>query len=72
MKTLSPKVQYDFRKSVTLTDLSVLPAQAYLLSLPDLTQEQIAHKMKQNLRGELTADMKEEPRILDDAHYGHV
>lgn len=38
---------------------------AYLLALPDLTHGQIAAMMRQNLRGELTADFREEQRRRD-------
>lgn len=37
----------------------------YLLSLPDLSRSEIAEKMRQNLRGELTADFRDEQRAQD-------
>ena len=38
---------------------------AYLLALPDRTHADVAAMMKQNLRGELTADFREEQRLQD-------
>ena len=37
----------------------------YLLALPDLTHSDVAALMRQNLRGELTADFREEQKIQD-------
>ena len=38
---------------------------AYLLALPNLTHAEVASMMRQNLRGELTADFREEQRSQD-------
>ena len=38
---------------------------AYLLALPDLSHSDIAAKMRQNLRGELTADFRDQQREQD-------
>ena len=37
----------------------------YLLSLPELSHAEVAAKMRENLRGELTADFREEQRAQD-------
>lgn len=37
----------------------------YLLSLPNLSRSEVAEKMRENLRGELTADFIEEQRARD-------
>ena len=42
----------------------------YLLSLPDLSRSEIAEKMRQNLRGELTADFRDEQRAQDSVVNG--
>ena len=39
----------------------------HLLSLPDCSSADIAEKMRQDLRGELTADFREEQRTQDSA-----
>lgn len=41
---------------------------AYLLALPGLTNAEISHRMRLNLRGELSADFKEEQRLRDIVH----
>lgn len=38
---------------------------AYLLSLDSMTQADVAQKMRQNIRGELTADFREGQRHRD-------
>ena len=38
---------------------------AYLLALPNLSQADVANLMRQDLRGELTADFREEQRKRD-------
>jgi lysophospholipase len=40
---------------------------AYLLALPGITQAEVAENMRHNLRGELTADFREEQKIKDSA-----
>ena len=40
---------------------------AYLLALPNLSHAEIADMMRQNLRGELTADFREQQRSQDSA-----
>ena len=40
---------------------------AYLLALPNLSHGEVACKMRENLRGELTADFREAPLTQDKA-----
>ena len=40
---------------------------AYLLSLPGLSSIEVAERMRENLRGELTADFREEQKLKDSA-----
>lgn len=42
----------------------------YLLSLPSLSRSEVAEKMRENLRGELTADFREEQRTRDSVLNG--
>ena len=42
----------------------------YLLSLPNLSRLEVAEKMRENLREELTADFKEEQRSRDSVING--
>lgn len=43
----------------------------YLLSLPNLSRSEVAEKMRENLRGELTADFIEEQRARDRVTNGN-
>ena len=43
----------------------------YLLSLSDLSRSEVAEKMRQNLRGELTADFRDEQRARDSVTNGN-
>lgn len=40
---------------------------AYLLALPGLTHLDVASRMREDLRGELTADYREEQKLKDSA-----
>lgn len=42
----------------------------YLLALPNLSHGDVAAMMRQNLRGELTADFREEQRTQDSVALG--
>ena len=41
---------------------------AYLLAIPGLSHADVAERMRQNLRGELTADDKDEQRAKGGGH----